>query len=95
MNLAARGSLNNQRDVSPKSFYFKGFPMKKVTLTQKIALVVAASAVMASNAAAALTAADVPMTDAKADITLVFLAVLGVAVIIFGYRKIMSLIQGH
>jgi hypothetical protein len=46
----------------------------------------------AVNASAALTAADVPMTDAKADITLVFLAILGVAVIIFGYRKIMSLI---
>lgn len=46
----------------------------------------------ATQASAALTAADVPMTDAKADVTLVFLAILGVAVVLFGYRKIMGLI---
>jgi len=72
----------------PKFSYPKGFLMLKKAL----ALIGAVSLGLVTSASAALTAADVPMTDAKADITLVFLAILGVAVVIFGYRKIMSLI---
>jgi hypothetical protein len=53
---------------------------------------IAATAALVSNASAALTAADVPMDTAISDVTLVFLAILGVAVIIFGFRKIMGLI---
>lgn len=45
----------------------------------------------AQNAAAALTPADVPMDTATADVTLVFLAILGVVIVIFGFRKILSL----
>lgn len=62
--------------------------MKKYVIAGLIA-----AGVLATNASAALTAADVPMTDAKADITLVFLAILGVAVIIFGYRQISHLMN--
>lgn len=60
----------------------------------KKGLIAAGVLIVASvqNASAALVATDVPMTDAKADITLVFLAILGVAVVLFGYRKIMSVV---
>ncbi|MDD5212107.1 MAG: hypothetical protein PHV62_06810 [Sulfuricurvum sp.] len=50
-------------------------------------LIVAAT----QNASAALTAADVPMTTATADVTLVFLAILGVSIVLFGFRKILGL----
>lgn len=52
-----------------------------------------AAGVLASNASAALTAADVPMTTATSDVTLVFLAILGVAIILFGFRKILGLMH--
>ena len=59
----------------------------------KKGLIAAGVLVVASvqNASAALTATDVPMTTATADVTLVFLAILGVAVILFGFRKILGL----
>jgi hypothetical protein len=53
---------------------------------------IAATAALVSNASAALTATDIPMDTATSDVTLVFLAILGVAVVIFGFRKIMGLI---
>ena len=37
---------------------------------------------------AAITASDVDMAGATGDITVVFIAMLGVGVLIFGYRKI-------
>ncbi len=43
------------------------------------------------KAAAALTATDVPMTTATADVTLVFLAILGVSIVLYGFRKILGL----
>lgn len=46
----------------------------------------------ATQASAALTAADVPVADAKSDILVVFLAILGVLVVIFGYKKVMAMI---
>jgi hypothetical protein len=42
----------------------------------------------AQNASAALTAADVNMSSATADMGIVFVAILGVLVIGFGYRMI-------
>ena len=50
-----------------------------------------AAGVLVSNASAALTATDVPMTTATADVTLVFLAILGVTIVLFGFRKILGL----
>lgn len=49
------------------------------------------SVATAQNASAALTSADVPMDTATADITLVFLGVLGVSIILFGFRKVLGL----
>lgn len=60
-----------------------------------LALIGAVSLGLVSSASAALTAADVPMTNATADVTLVFLAILGVAVVLFGYKKILGLISGR
>ncbi|MDP3587034.1 MAG: hypothetical protein Q8R58_03195 [Sulfuricurvum sp.] len=60
--------------------------MKKNILLGLIAL-----SAMVSNASAALTATDVPMTTATSDVTLVFLAVLGVSIVLFGFRKILGL----
>ena len=47
----------------------------------------------AANANAALTSADVDMSGAQSDITTVFIAMLGVGVLIFGYRKISGIIR--
>ncbi len=54
----------------------------------KIALIGAAALALASDASAALTAADVSMSSATADMGIVFVAILGVLVIGFGYRMI-------
>jgi len=70
----------------PKSFIVKDDKMKKNILLGLIAL-----SAMVSNASAALTATDVPMTTATSDVTLVFLAVLGVSIVLFGFRKILGL----
>lgn len=83
MNLAARGSLNfNLRSVSPKSFYLKGFPMEKVTLTQKIALVGAGVVTLASNAAAAVTMPTPSYTDIEAAAVVGFGIVITVALLV-------------
>ena len=47
------------------------------------------------NASAALTATDVDMSTATADVTLVFLSILGLAIVLFGFRKILSLANGR
>jgi hypothetical protein len=70
----------------PLSFIVKDDKMKKHIIAGLIA-----AGVLVSNASAALTATDVPMTTATSDVTLVFLAVLGVSIVLFGFRKILGL----
>lgn len=72
--------------VSPKSYIVKDDKMKKHIIAGLVA-----AGVLASNASAALTAADVSMTTATSDVTLVFLAILGVTIVLFGFRKILGL----
>jgi hypothetical protein len=64
-----------------------------MSLSVKKGLIAAGVIVLATaqNASAALAATDVPMTTATADVTLVFLAVLGVSIVLFGFRKILGL----
>ena len=45
---------------------------------------------LGTNASAALVATDVDMATANSDITLVFLAILGVLVTVFGYKLVMG-----
>lgn len=49
--------------------------------------------VAATNASAALTAADVDMSDATSDMAIVFVAILGVMVIAFGYKMIKKMVN--
>jgi hypothetical protein len=76
---------------SAKLSYPKGFPMLP---SVKKGLIAAGVLVVASveNASAALTAADVDMTAATADMAVVFIAILGVGVIAFGYKQIRKMI---
>lgn len=62
----------------------------------KKGLIAAGVIVVASvNAVAApLTAADIPMSDTIANVGVVFLAILGVTVLAFGFRKVMSFFGG-
>lgn len=60
---------------------------------KKIALLVAGLIGFTAQSQAALVATDVPMTGAIADITLVFLAILSVLVVIFGYNKIKTQVK--
>lgn len=55
----------------------------------KILGAVGAVGVASTNSFAALTSADVDMAGASSDITLVFLAILGVLVTVFGYKLVM------
>ena len=45
---------------------------------------------LGTNASAALVATDVDMATASSDVTLVFLAILGVLVTVFGYKLVMG-----
>jgi hypothetical protein len=45
-----------------------------------------------TNASAAITSADVDTSGALGDITTVFIATLGVSVLVFGYRKVSSIL---
>lgn len=84
---AVHGSLNLH--VSPKNLsYLKGFSMNKLIISGLVA-----GAALVSNASAALTAADIDIAGAKADITLVFLAILSVSVLIYGYNKIKGTVK--
>ena len=73
--------------VSPKSYIDKDVKMLNHV---KKGLIAAGVIVVASvqNASAALTAADVSMSSATSDMAIVFIAILGVLVIGFGYRMI-------
>jgi hypothetical protein len=73
--------------VSPKYLIDKDVKMFNSTKS-KLALLGAGAAALASNASAALTAADVNMGSATGDMAIVFVAILGVLVIGFGYRMI-------
>lgn len=48
----------------------------------------------AQNASAALTAAQVDMAPAVADITTVVVVIIGVLVVAFGFRKVMGFFGG-
>jgi len=67
--------------------------LKKSIAQNKIGATVGAVALTAVNSqAAALTATDVPMGDTTSSIGIVFLAMLGVSVLIYGYRKIAGML---
>ena len=67
---------------------------KKVAQKGKKLVVVGAGAIGfgAVNANAALTASDVDFSPALADLSVVFLAIIGVTITIFGYKKILALL---
>ena len=65
--------------------------LKKAVALNKIATGAVATAVASTNSFA-LAATDVDMSSATSDITVVFIAMLGVAVLIFGYRKISGML---
>jgi len=89
--LAVTGSLKFNPLRKPKtSLYPKGVSMSNSVKKGLIAVGVLAVASV-QNASAALTAADIPMTTATADVTLVFLAILGVSIVLYGFRKILGL----
>jgi len=67
----------------------------KKHLGSKLAAVAAVAATMTTNASAALTASDVDFAPAQADIGVVVLALIGVAVTVFGFRKVLSLLNGR
>jgi hypothetical protein len=73
--------------VSPKYLIDKDVKMLN---SVKKGLIAAGVIVVASaqNASAALTASDVSMSSATGDMAIVFVAILGVLVIGFGYRMI-------
>lgn len=79
--------------VSPKSYIDKDVKMLN---SVKKGLIAAGVLVVASvqNASAALTAADVDMAPAIADITTVVVVIIGVLVVAFGFRKVMGFFQG-
>lgn len=56
--------------------------------------VLSLAAGQSAMAAGTLTASDVDFSGAQADITLVFLGVLGVVVLLFGFRAIKSFANG-
>ena len=56
--------------------------------------VLVAATAQNAMAAGALTATDLDFSGAKADVTLVFLGVLGVVVLLFGFRAIKSFANG-
>jgi hypothetical protein len=79
--------------VSPKSYIDKDVKMLNSTKS-KIALIGAAALALASDASAALTAAQVDMAPAVADITTVVVVIIGVLVVAFGFRKVMGFFGG-
>ena len=84
----AEGFFDVLSPCKTAKFHPKGFLMKKFFLALFAALVG-----LTQNASAALTAADVDMTAATSDMAIVFIAILGVSVIAFGYRQIRSMIK--
>ena len=75
--------------VSPKSYIVKDDKMNQSVKKGLIAVgVLTVGAV--SNASAALTAAQVDMAPAIADITTVVVVIIGVLVVSFGFKKVMG-----
>jgi hypothetical protein len=58
------------------------------SIKQKVAAGLAVGSVITTNASAALAATDVDMASASDDVTLVFKAILGIAVLIFGFKAV-------
>ncbi len=75
--------------VSPKSFIVKDDKMKKYVIAGLIA-----AGVLATNASAALTAAQVDMGAATTDIGMVAGAIIGVLVLAFGLKKVFGFLGG-
>ena len=60
----------------------------------KIVLLGASALALASDASAALTASQVDMAPAIADITTVVVVIIGVLVVAFGFKKVMGFFGG-
>lgn len=78
--------------VSPYYLIDKDVKMFASTKS-KLALIGAGAAALASNASAALTATDVSMATASADVTTVVIAIIGLLVVVFGFRKVLGLLS--
>jgi len=63
--------------------------------SKKLVAGAGALAFSVSANATPLTSSDVDMSTASSDVGIVFLAILGVTVIVFGYRKVLSLANGR
>lgn len=78
--------------VSPKYLIDKDVKMlnsvKKGLIAAGVILVASAQ-----NASAALTATDVSMATASADVTTVVIAIIGLLVVVFGFRKVLGLLS--
>ncbi|MCX6062084.1 MAG: major capsid protein [Campylobacterales bacterium] len=57
-------------------------------------LLLSVFSLLATNAFAALTPANVSMATASADVTTVVIAIIGLIVVIFGFRKVIGLLSG-
>ena len=66
---------------------------KESQMFKKITIGLTALGLMAMQAQAALVATDVDFTGAGSDLELVFKAILGVAVILFGFKKVRQLLK--
>jgi hypothetical protein len=78
--------------VSPLSYIDKDVKMNQSVKKGLIAVgVLAVGAV--SNASAALTASDVSMATATADVTTVVTAIIGLLVVIFGFKKVIGILS--
>ena len=75
--------------VSPKSYIVKDDKMIQSVKKGLIAVGILAVASV-ENASAALTASQVDMAPAIADITTVVVVIIGVLVVSFGFKKVMG-----
>jgi len=67
--------------------------LKKSIAQNRIGATVGAVALTTVNAVAApIASTDIPTTDITSSITVVFLATLGVSVLVYGYRKISGML---
>lgn len=60
----------------------------------KLGALVVGAMVIGTQAQAALTAADVDTSGASADVGVVVIAILGLLVTVFGFRKVLGLVKG-
>ena len=62
------------------------------TMKAKIGAFLSLGLLGVTQASAALTATDVDMSTASADVTVVVIAIIGLLVVIFGFRKVLGLL---